>query len=61
MRSLLEKTHVRNFYASVIERENTSPTAVWNSGLPIPHPMQLLSEEISDVLAQLEKGLLIGR
>ncbi len=36
-----EKRYVpENFYASVMERENTSPTAVGNS-VAIPHPMHL--------------------
>ena len=42
VRKSAEKRYVpENFYASVIERENTSPTAVGNS-VAIPHPMQLL-------------------
>ena len=40
-----------------MERENTSPTAVGNS-VAIPHPMQLLSEKLFDVLHL--KRLLIG-
>ncbi|HCF55438.1 MAG TPA: PTS fructose transporter subunit IIA, partial [Bacillus sp. (in: Bacteria)] len=52
-----EKRYVpENFYASVMERENTSPTAVGNS-VAIPHPMQLLSEETFLMFCTLEKAV----
>ncbi len=52
-----EKHYVQeNFYASVMERENTSPTAVGNS-VAIPHPMQLLSEETFLMFCTLEKAV----
>ncbi|ARC29735.1 hypothetical protein IEK_04560 [Bacillus toyonensis] len=52
-----EKNYVpENFYASVMERENTSPTAVGNL-VAIPHPMQLLSEETFLIFCTLDKAV----
>ncbi|MGW5954758.1 BglG family transcription antiterminator [Bacillus mycoides] len=52
-----EKNYVpANFYASVMERENTSPTAVGNL-VAIPHPMQLLSDTTFLMFCTLDKAI----
>ncbi|PFJ17994.1 PTS fructose transporter subunit IIA [Bacillus cereus] len=52
-----EKNYVPEaFYDSVMERENTSPTAVGNL-VAIPHPMQLLSEKTFLMFCTLDKAV----
>lgn len=52
-----EKNYVpANFYASVMERENTSPTAVGNL-VAIPRPMQLLSDTTFLMFCTLDKAI----